>query len=134
MVEALLVDLNKVYNRGLSDGYYLGRPQGWSGAYGSKATHQKILRGKVVNYFAKIGVAEVSANAALECGEDFLIIGPSSGVVEGKLEEIRLDTGVTESVAAGDVFSFKVSSPVRRNDQFFILAPTASAATASASA
>ncbi len=129
MVEALLLDLNKVYNRGLSDGYYLGRPQGWSGAYGSKATHQKILRGKVVNYFAKIGVAEVSANAGLGRGEDFMIIGPSTGVVEGKLEEIRLDTGVTESVAAGDVFSLKVASPVRRNDQFFILAPTPAAAT-----
>lgn len=131
-VEVLLQDLNKVYNRGLSDGYYLGRPQGWSGAYGSKASHQKNLRGKVVNYFAKIGVAEVEANGPLATGESFLIIGPTTGVVEGQLDEMRLDEGATDSVTAGQVFAVKVDKRVRRNDQFFTFTPSAAAATVSA--
>ena len=131
-VEVLLQDLNKVYNRGLSDGYYLGRPQGWSGAYGSKASHQKNLRGKVVNYFAKIGVAEVEANGPLATGESFLIIGPTTGVVEGQLDEMRLDEGATDSVTDGQVFAVKVDKRVRRNDQFFTFTPSAAAATVSA--
>lgn len=131
-VDGLLQDLNKVYNRGLSDGYYLGRPQGWSGAYGSKASHQKNLRGKVVNYFAKIGVAEVEANGPLATGESFLIIGPTTGVVEGQLDEMRLDEGATDSVTAGQVFAVKVDKRVRRNDQFFTFTPSAAAATVSA--
>lgn len=131
-VDGLLQDLNKVYNRGLSDGYYLGRPQGWSGAYGSKASHQKNLRGKVVNYFAKIGVAEVEANGPLTTGESFLIIGPTTGVVEGQLDEMRLDEGATDSVTAGQVFAVKVDKRVRRNDQFFTFTPSAAAATVSA--
>lgn len=131
-VDGLLQDLNKVYNRGLSDGYYLGRPQGWSGAYGSKASHQKNLRGKVVNYFARIGVAEVEANGPLATGESFLIIGPTTGVVEGQLDEMRLDEGATDSVTAGQVFAVKVDKRVRRNDQFFTFTPSAAAATVSA--
>ena len=58
-VDSLLNRLKKVYNRGHSSGYYLGRPQGWSAAYGSKATHQKILCGEVTHYYPKIGVAEM---------------------------------------------------------------------------
>jgi putative protease len=128
LIAQLLMDLKKVYNRGLSDGYYLGRPQGWSAAYGSKATQQKILRGRVVNYFAKISVAEVVANAEIKSGENYLIIGNTTGVIEGRLDEIRLETGVTLKVQSGAVFSFKVARPVRRNDQFFVVVPSAQAA------
>ena len=53
-VATLLTDIEKVYNRGLSDGYYLGREQGWSGSYGSKATHQKILKGHVTHYYLSL--------------------------------------------------------------------------------
>ena len=120
-VATLLDDINKVYNRGLSDGYYLGREQGWSKAYGSKATHQKVLLGHVSHYYAKIGVAEIKAVGKVEVGDEFLIIGETSGVIEGKIETMRLDEGETNEVKAGDVFAIKVSDRVRRNDKFFLV-------------
>lgn len=122
-VDQLIVDLQKVYNRGHSSGYYLGREQGWSNAYGSKATHQKILRGEVTHYYAKIGVAEIRAIGELKVGDEFVIIGETSGVVEGQLEELRLDDGEVSQVKSGDIFAIKVTDRVRRNDKFFIMSP-----------
>ena len=122
-VATLLESIQTVYNRGLSDGYYLGREQGWSKAYGSKATHQKVLRGHVSHYYAKIGVAEITAVGNVEAGDSFLIIGDTSGVVEGEVGSMHLDSGEVSSVKAGDVFSLKVSERVRRNDKFFLLKP-----------
>jgi putative protease len=126
-VDGLLADLKKVYNRGHSSGYYLGREQGWSGAYGSKATHQKILRGEVTHYYPKIGVAEIRAKGAFSAGDDFLIIGETTGVVEGTAESLRLDKGEVPAVRNGDIFAIKVPQRVRRNDQFFLMAPLPSA-------
>ena len=124
-VATLLDDIKKVYNRGHSDGYYLGREQGWSNAYGSKATHQKVLLGQVTHYYSQIGVAEITASGNLKLGDEFVIIGETSGVVDGTIESLRLDEGEVESVKADDVFAIKVSQRVRRNDKFFIMAPVA---------
>ena len=122
-VKGLMGDLKKVYNRGHASGYYLGQPQGWSGAYGSKASHQKLLRGTVTHYYPKIGVAEIRAKGAFKAGDDFVIIGGTSGVVEGTAESLRLDSGEVAKVDGGEVFAIKVNQRVRRNDQFFLLAP-----------
>ncbi len=120
LVDRLLQDLKKVYNRGHSSGYYLGRPQGWSGAYGSKATHQKVLGGEVTHYYPKIGVAEIMAKRNIECGGSFLIIGHTSGVVEGTIEEIHLDDGPAKKARKGDCFSIRVPARVRPKDRFFL--------------
>ena len=122
-VDQLILDLKKVYNRGHSSGYYLGREQGWSNAYGSKATHQKILRGHVTHYYAQIGVAEIKAIGEFQIGDEYVIIGDTSGVIEGKATALRLDDGEVKSVKSGDVFALKVDQRVRRNDKFFLMAP-----------
>ena len=129
-VATLLEDIQKVYNRGHSDGYYLGREQGWSNAYGSKATHQKVLLGQVTHYYPKIGVAEITATGAVKVGDEFVIIGETSGVIEGKVESIRLDDGEVDQVKNGDIFAIKVSERVRKNDKFFTMVPVATSAKA----
>ena len=53
-------ELAEVFNRGFWDGYYQGARLGeWSEVYGSKATRKKVYCGKVTNWFAKLGVAEI---------------------------------------------------------------------------
>ena len=120
LVEELYVDLKSVYNRGLSSGYYLGREQGWSGTYGTQATKQKIEVGKITKYFGKIGVAEVKATAGgFKVGDEYCVIGNTTGVVPGVCEEMRLDEGTLEVVKPGDVFAVKVDDRVRIGDRFF---------------
>ncbi|MEM9398627.1 MAG: peptidase U32 family protein [Verrucomicrobiota bacterium] len=124
-VEKLYKELETVYNRGMSSGYYLGREQGWSSAYGSKATRRKVYVGKVGKYYGKIGVAEIRGAATrLRLGDEFVIIGHTSGVVKGTVEEIRLDeTAVKEVHGSNAIYSIKVDQKVRPNDQFYLMEP-----------
>jgi len=115
--------LNTVYNRGFWDGYYLGKKLGeWTEEYGNQATHRKMLIGVVTNYFSKIQVAEIKISAhSLKVEDDILIIGPTTGVYEDKVKELRLELEPVEKVKKGDLFSMPVTELVRRNDKVYKL-------------
>ena len=85
--------LAEVFNRGFWDGYYLGAKMGeWSSIYGSQATRRKIFVGKVTNWFSRLQVAEIEVQATdLHKGDDLMFIGNSTGIVEMKVEDLRVD-------------------------------------------
>ena len=114
--------LRTVYNRGFWDGYYLGRKMGeWTENYGNQATQRKLYVGKVTNYFKKIGVAEIKVEAnVLSLNEDIKIIGPTTGVYEDTITEIRLDNGAPVSEAPkGSICSIKTNDILRRGDKVY---------------
>lgn len=123
--EELLGDLKTVYNRGLSSGYYLGREQGWSGAYGSKATRSKVEVGRITNYLSQLGVAEIQATSSkFSRADEYVIIGNKTGVMEGTAEELRVEGSSVDGIKPGELFSMKIDGKVRRNDRIFKLVPT----------
>ena len=75
--------LSTVFNRGFWDGYYQGQKMGeWTKDYGNKATEKKVLIGKVIKYFSRLGVAEVAVEAnTFVKGEKLLITGNSTGAM-----------------------------------------------------
>ena len=85
--------LATVFNRGFWDGYYLGAKMGeWSAVYGSQATRNKVYIGKVTNWFGRIGVAEIQVETRdLPKGSDMLIIGNTTGIIEFKASDLRVD-------------------------------------------
>ena len=113
--------LGTVFNRGFWDGYYLGQRLGeWSHIYGSKATRKKIYVGKCTNYFSKLGVAEFTCEASeLTLGEEIIITGPTTGVVQFIPDEVREDLVNVEKTNKGIRFSVKTPEQVRRNDKLF---------------
>lgn len=113
--------LSAVFNRGFWDGYYLGQRLGeWSNAYGNVATERKQLVGKVTNYFAKAGVAELSIEAVpLSKGERILITGPTTGVVESTVESLMVDDRQADICPQGKICTITVPSVVRRADKLF---------------
>ncbi len=113
--------LSTVFNRGFWDGYYLGQKLGeWNTRYGSSATKRKVYLGKVTNYFSKINVAEIRLeNGDMKSGDNILIIGPSTGVVEITASEIRVDLNVTEKAMKGELCSIKVHDYLRRSDKVY---------------
>lgn len=113
--------LRSVYNRDFWDGYYLGRKMGeWSSRYGSQSTRVKEYVGKVTNYFGKLKVAEIMMETGeLNAGDDILIIGPTTGVYEDAISEIRVDLNPVISVKKGDTFSLKTGTLVRRGDKVY---------------
>jgi len=121
LVDRLFETLGTVYNRGLASGYYLGREQGWSAAYGSKARRQKIEVGKIENFYAQPSVALVEANAGngIAVGDEYVIVGETTGVVQGVVEELRVDGEVVPRVGPRSVFSLPVPAKVRRSDRLY---------------
>ncbi|MFA5646729.1 MAG: peptidase U32 family protein [Bacteroidales bacterium] len=115
------VRLSKVFNRGFWDGYYLGQRLGeWSHHYGSVATERKVYVGKITNYYSNLGVAELKAEASeLIKNDKVLIIGPTTGVVELTVEDIRIDDKSVEQCPKGIKCSFELPNLVRRNDKLY---------------
>ncbi|MFH0866541.1 MAG: peptidase U32 family protein [Bacteroidota bacterium] len=115
--------LSSVYNRGLWEGYYLGRRTGeWTEKYGSRATKTKVYVGKVNNYFSKLKVAEIKVEThEIKSGEEILITGPTTGVIEMNVSEIRIKLEKTKAAVKGDVCSISVPGVVRKNDKIYKL-------------
>ena len=113
--------LLRVFNRGFWGGYYANKLiVEHTNAYGSSATHRKEYVGKITNYFKNIGVAEITVESStLSEGDDILIMGETTGVVEQKAHGIVLDEKVVEGVKKGDVCSIKTIEPVRRGDKLY---------------
>ena len=113
--------LRSVYNRDFWDGYYLGRKTGeWTQRYGSQATKTKIFVGTVTNFFGKINVAEIRMETQdLKVGDDIMIIGPTTGVYEDTVSEIRVDLKAVESTEKGELCSIPAKDVVRRGDKVY---------------
>jgi putative protease len=115
--------LSRVFNRGFWDGYYLGQPLGeWSETYGSAATTRKTYLGKGSNYFDRIGVAEfLIETGEVAPGDEILIIGPTTGVIETTVSELRVNEINVDKAVKGDACSIPVPSVVRRSDKLYKL-------------
>ena len=115
--------LASMFNRGFWDGYYLGQRLGeWSEVYGSKATKKKICIGKVTNYFTKLQVGEFKLESYdLKVGDEVMIVGPSTGVVQMTVPELRLELDPVERVEKGAVFSMPCEMKLRRSDKLYKL-------------
>jgi len=120
-VEGWMNRLKAVYNRGFWDGYYLGQKMGeWTGIHGSKSTKKKIYLGKAKKYFKKIQIAEFDLEAQqLIEGDNILIIGRTTGIIETVVGEMRINDKQVKGVKKGDNFSMKLDSTVRPNDKLY---------------
>ena len=115
--------LSSVFNRGFWDGYYLGQSMGeWSRIYGSAATRRKIYLARGINYFDRIRVAEfLMESGSLRTGDEILITGPTTGVIQIPVNEIRVDDKRVEEALKGEHFSIRVDQVIRRSDRLYKL-------------
>ena len=113
--------LKSVYNRGFWDGYYLGKKMGeWTERYGSQATKKKVYIGKISNFFANLNVAEIKIEThSLNLDDEIHIIGPTTGVYEDVISEIRVDLKPVEKAIKGEMCSILVKDTVRRQDKLY---------------
>ncbi len=113
--------LAKVFNRGFWDGYYLGQRLGeWSSKYGSSATRTKQYVARGVKYFSKLKVGEFFMEGAELCvGDEVVIIGPTTGAVVIKVDEIQVGGRSVARAVKGDAFSIPVPAKVRPADRLY---------------
>ena len=113
--------LRSVFNRGFWDGYYLGRTLGeWSERYGSQSTTVRTRVGKITNFFTRLSVAEILIESGeIHVGDTLLIEGPTTGVYETVVKELRLTTEPIPEAKKGETCSIATEVLVRRGDQVY---------------
>ncbi len=113
--------LDRIFNRGFWNGYYLGQRLGeWTSKYGSSATRTKVYAAKGVRYFSNIGVAEfLMESGELNVGDEIVITGPTTGAIIMTLDEIRVDLKPVERTVKGERFSIKVPAKIRPSDKLY---------------
>lgn len=122
-VEDWKARLSTVFNRGFWDGYYLGKTMGeWNDEYGSKATKKKIYVAKGLKYYedAKAGEFKMESHS-INLGDEILVIGPTTGVIQSFVDELRVNNNKTDSVKKGDVFTLPLNEKLRPSDRLYKL-------------
>ncbi|MFN8417265.1 MAG: peptidase U32 family protein [Cytophagaceae bacterium] len=124
-IEGWMAELEKVYNRGFWSGYYLGLKLGeWTNQAGSSATQKKVYIGKGLHYYSKSQVGEFLIEAqSVKVGDPVFIMGPTTGVIETEIEEIRKDNVIVPEAKKGDTITFKVTETVRSSDKLYKIVP-----------
>jgi putative protease len=119
-----LKELQTVYNRGFSSGFYLGKPssEDYAGVEGSKATTRKKYVGKILNYFKQPKVAHMLIESGnLKLGDELLIIGQTTGVLKIKMKELNSDGEFIDSAEKGEEITFISPELVRKNDKVYLI-------------
>jgi putative protease len=117
-------ELETVYNRGFSTGFYFGKPssEDYADIEGSKATTRKVYVGKVLNYFKKPRVAQVLIESGkIKANDQLLITGETTGLIEMNLKEIFVDDKISKLVKKGAEVTFITPELVRRNDKVYLI-------------
>ncbi|NOX17379.1 MAG: U32 family peptidase [Chlorobi bacterium] len=126
----MFVELETVYNRGFSSGFYFGTPSGedYSAGSGNQATTKKVYVGKILNYFKKSKIAHALLQAErLETDEKIYIIGNSTGTVEVSVASLMKDETFVNRADKGDEVTFACQETVRLNDRIYKIIATDSA-------
>ena len=113
--------LATVYNRGFWDGYYLGKKIGeWSNTYGSQATKNKVYVGKGVKYYDEAEVGEFLIESQhLQVGDEIIITGPTTGIVQTIVSEIRVKDNKTDKAVRGENITILLKNKIRPSDKLY---------------
>jgi U32 family peptidase len=120
-VKDWMSQLETVYNRGFWSGYYLGQELGeWSDKPGSLATQKKIYLGKGVHYFSNQKVAHFKIESqSVKVGDNILITGPTTGVIETTLPAMRVDDKDVKKAERGADITFVLDQVIRPSDKIY---------------
>ncbi len=118
-------ELEKVYNKGFSSGFYLGKPMpsDFSSIEHSNATEKKQFIGKITKYYPKMGVATIKLVSKIEVGDKIIVIGKSTGIVNSKVERIEIKNSPVEKAEKGQEIGIKLPL-VRKNEEVYKIAPS----------
>ena len=117
-------ELNTVYHRGSSSGFFLGKPiNEWSNGSGSQATQKKVRVGKVTHYYNKIQVAEIliQGKIKIKIGDSLLIQGPTTGSIEEKITSLEKNNKAIKVTSGNEKVAIGVKSIIRKNDQVYLI-------------
>jgi U32 family peptidase len=119
-------ELNKVYNRGFWEGYYLGRELGeWTTSPGSAATEKKVYVGKGSKYFSKIKVGEVILETGdIQAGDTLIITSRDFGIIKEKTDTLIVNGIESNKAVKGDLITFPCKKKITPKDKLYKMVET----------
>jgi U32 family peptidase len=116
-----LLELDKVYNRGFWEGYFMGRKLGeWTKNPGSIATEKKIYLAKATKYYPNINVAEfLVETGTIRAGENLMVIGRNTGSDKIIIDELIVNGVKQEEANKGDKITFPFPKALKSNDKLY---------------
>ncbi|HNZ51889.1 MAG TPA: U32 family peptidase [Candidatus Pacearchaeota archaeon] len=124
-IKESMEELQKVYNKGFSTGFYLGKPtpKDFSPIEHSNATEKKQFIGKITNYYPKIQVATIKLVSGIKVGDKIIVIGKSTGIINSKIERIEIKKSPVEKAEKGQEIGVKLPL-VRKNEEVYKIVPS----------
>ncbi len=120
-VAVWMAELDKVYNRGFWDGYFMGKKLGeWTKNPGSIAKEKKVYLAKCTRYYPKIKVAEfLIENGTLKAGDPLMVLGRNTGSDKITLDTLMINGAPGEVAVKGDKITFPFESALKANDKLY---------------
>ncbi len=122
-VEEGLKELEKVYNKGFSSGFYLGVPTNddFSTVENSAATTEKKFVGKITHYYPKAGVGTILIlTGELKVGDNIAVIGRTTGIENLKISTMEIGKKPVSVVTKGEEVGIKLPR-VREGDDVYLI-------------
>ncbi|HBR14950.1 MAG TPA: hypothetical protein DD723_05325 [Candidatus Omnitrophica bacterium] len=111
--------LQGVYNRGFSSGFYFGTPQDIS--RGFEHTKKKFFLGEVNRFYPKISVAEIQLrNRSLKAGDQIMFIGKNTPALSTIAGQLQCDHRSVDEALKGVAVAVKLPFIVRPKDKVFL--------------
>ncbi|MBR9701357.1 U32 family peptidase [Candidatus Pacearchaeota archaeon] len=118
----LIKELEKVYNREFSSGFYLGAPTSddFSTIEHSAAKEKKHFAGKITHYYPKISVAKIMLSSDLKIGDNIIVIGKTTGLKKSKVKRIEIEKKSVKQGKKAEEIGIKLPK-VRKGDEVYLL-------------
>ncbi len=122
-VDGGIKELEKIYNKGLSSGFYLKLPTSndFSKTEHNASPEKKQFIGKITHYYDKLNVASIKLVHELKVGDEVVIIGSATGIVKSKIDSIEIDKEEIKKADKGEEIGIKIKEKVRKNDEAYLL-------------
>lgn len=117
----LMKELESVYNRGFSSGFYLGKPtsKDFSEIENSASKIYREYLGKVVHLYKKAGTVAIKLSNNIKTGEDIIIIDKKNGIEKIKVENIEIENERVNSAKKGDIIGMKFPFNALKNAEIY---------------
>ena len=107
-------ELTSVFNRGFDTNFYFNTPFEVSEDNQSKYIKRDI--GQVVNYYNKVGAAELRIWDDLKIGDRIIIQGQTTGSITHTIDSMQIEGKSVENVEKNTNVAISMPTKVRKND------------------
>lgn len=121
-IEEGIKELEKIYNKGFSSGFYLKMPTAddFSRTEHNSSPEKKHFAGKVTHYFDNAGVAAIKLASELKVGDKINVIGKTTGIIHSEINSMEMKNKPVLKANKGNEVGIKLPK-VRNNDEVYLI-------------